>query len=316
MTLPQTQQAVLGGVTVSLSDPGGLAISLEPTGLRAPGCTYIEAMTSPRSQVDEILAELVDIYRRHRFDDLRLFGNPISAAQYRRMYHKVLKHARPPAEVLDWGCGAGHFSYGLARLGYRTSAYGFYDFPLRPLVQGEFDFTMGSLEDPVTIPYAEASFDAVVSVGVLEHVRETGGNERDSLGEVERILRPGGHFLCFHFPNRLSLIERLNRSLGGEHHHTYKYSGRDVRRLVEQAGLELEQIRRYGVLPRNVWNRLAGGRLGSWRLARAYGWTDDLLRLFLAPVAQNLMFVARKPVGSSGLRSGPEGPQTESEARS
>ncbi|HEX2180345.1 MAG TPA: class I SAM-dependent methyltransferase [Actinomycetota bacterium] len=245
-------------------------------------------------EVDEILAKVIAVHTSHGFEDLRLFKSLVSAEQYRRHYYKVREYVPAGSTVLDWGCGAGHFSFGLARLGYKTYGYGFYDFELRRFVPDGFDFTLGSLDDPVTIPFDDGYFDAVVSVGVLEHVRETGGNELASLREIHRILRPGGHFLCFHFPNRLSLMERLNTMLDAEHHHTYKYDRRDIERLCRQSGLELVEVHRYGALPRNVWNRLPESLGRSRAVVRAYNLADRLLGYPLSAVCQNYLFVARK----------------------
>jgi SAM-dependent methyltransferase len=251
-------------------------------------------MKAPARQVDEILAHITALHQEHGIEDLRLFKSRVSAEQYRRHYYKVSEYVPSGSTVLDWGCGAGHFSFGLAALGYKTYGYGFYDFELHRFVPDGFDFTRGSLDDPVTIPFDDDYFDAVVSVGVLEHVRETGGNEPASLREVQRILRPGGHFLCFHFPNRRSLMERLNMLLDGEHHHTFKYDRRDIERLCRQAELELVEVHRYGALPRNVWNRLPEGLGNSKAVARAYNVADRLLGYPLSAVCQNYLFVARK----------------------
>jgi 2-polyprenyl-6-hydroxyphenyl methylase/3-demethylubiquinone-9 3-methyltransferase len=54
------------------------------------------------------------------------------------------------------------------------------------------------------LPYADARFDAVVCVDVLEHVTDL---DR-VLAEMERVLRPGGLFL-FDTINRNTLIARL-----------------------------------------------------------------------------------------------------------
>lgn len=252
-------------------------------------------MKAPAQQVDKILQDVIALQAEHKIYDLRLFKSLVSADQYRRHYYKIARYVAPGSTVLDWGCGAGHFSYGLTKLGFRTSGYGFYDFELRRHLPADYDFSLGSFDDPVTIPYPDGHFDAVVSVGVLEHVRETGGNELGSMQEVARILRPGGHFLCFHFPNKRSLMEQLNVVLKAVHHHTYKYDRQNIEFLCLQSGLELLEVRRYGALPRNVWNKLPERYRNSKLIARAYNVADDLLALPLSITCQNYMFVARKP---------------------
>ncbi|MBQ4132690.1 MAG: methyltransferase domain-containing protein [Desulfovibrionaceae bacterium] len=45
------------------------------------------------------------------------------------------------------------------------------------------------------------------SIGVFEHVHETGGDQLASLKEISRVLKPEGFFLCFHLPNKYSWVE-------------------------------------------------------------------------------------------------------------
>jgi len=52
-------------------------------------------------------------------------------------------------------------------------------------------------------PYLD-KFDAVVSVGVLEHVKETGGSEIGSLREIFRILKLNGYLSVTTFPTSLA----------------------------------------------------------------------------------------------------------------
>ncbi len=247
-----------------------------------------------RTTVEEILKDVIRLQEKHGIEDLRLFKSLISAEQYRRHYEKVLQYVPLGAKVFDWGCGGGHFSFGLSRLGYRPYAYGFYDFELRRLIPNGFEFRQGSFEDPITIPYSDGYFDAVVSVGVLEHVRETGGDELSSMRELRRILVPGGYFLCFHFPNRLSLIEKVTAHVGSVHNHAFKYDRQAIHELCRIGGFEILEVQRYGALPRNMWNQFPERWRKSSRLARGYNLLDELLRYPLSPICQNYLFVARR----------------------
>lgn len=61
------------------------------------------------------------------------------------------------------------------------------DLPLESLPEG-FTFVQGSCAN---IPYADASFDVVISWGSVEHIA---GGYRRALDEVWRVLKPGGLF--------------------------------------------------------------------------------------------------------------------------
>jgi SAM-dependent methyltransferase len=251
--------------------------------------------SGPGPDDESILAELVALARRPDRELLQ-FGSLAGAYQYRRLYRMFRRHVPAGAEVLDWGAGNGHFSYFLTRAGYRTTG-----FSLDPcgfagwLGATEYGFVRGRLEEPVALPWPAETFDAVASVGVLEHVRETGGDEAQSLAEIARVLKPGGVFVAYHFPNQTSWIDLAARGLPGKHHHRFRYTPADVEALARGAGLERIETARYGLLPRNGIHRLLGPLRGSRAAARAYDALDGVLGIALGAIAQNHAFVARRP---------------------
>jgi len=87
-------------------------------------------------------------------------------------------------------------------------------------------------------------------VGVLEHVRETGGSEVGSLREILRILKLDGVFVCYHLPNQFSLIEFI-ASLLSNKYHKYRYTRQSIETLCQQSGFELLEIHSM-VLPKYV----------------------------------------------------------------
>ena len=251
------------------------------------------------------VAELYEDLRRIAPEAVEQFRSLPSASQYRKLYELTAAHVPPGASVLDWGCGRGHFTYYLLRRGYRVTAFSLEEPPelfalLSPEQRERLTFVRGN--DPVTLPFEGQSFDAVFSVGVLEHVRELGGTELDSLIEIRRVLRPSGCLVVYHLPSRHSPIEAVARVVhrrsdpaeGFKFHH-YRFTGREIARLVEDAGLELRAIGRYGLLPRNSANRLPGFARSSRGVASAFNAADAVLERVLAPLTQNFYFVAVTP---------------------
>jgi SAM-dependent methyltransferase len=243
-----------------------------------------------------VLTEIVQ--EASQDESLAQFRMLISAHQYLRLYRLVTRYVSPGNTVLDWGVGNGHFSYFLVRAGYTVSGFDFADYPkiCGALAPESFTYIKGSRADPVSLPYESQTFDAVVSVGVLEHVRETGGNEMASLHEIYRILKPKGIFLCFHLPNQYSWIEAVTRLIG-RWSHQYRYTSSGVLSLARCAGFEVVELQRYAILPRNIWWWGIPKSIGAlFQMARLYDHIDNSLSLLLSPICQNYLFVARKRV--------------------
>jgi len=244
----------------------------------------------------EILDSLVELNRSGRAKPLAKFKSIAGAHQYLKVYQLFRKYVPAGSRVLDWGAAGGHFSYFLARAGYRAAGYSFHPFDFATWLEDpSYEFSSGSPAEPVKLPYADASFDAVASIGVLEHVRQTGGSESASLSEIRRVLRPGGVFVCYHFPNRASWIELVASLRSGKHHHPYRFDKRDVLQLTREAAFELLHVERYGFLPRNTVHRLGESLATSPGFARAYDAADSALGKVFGPICQNWCFVARKP---------------------
>jgi 2-polyprenyl-3-methyl-5-hydroxy-6-metoxy-1,4-benzoquinol methylase len=64
-----------------------------------------------------------------------------------------------------------------------------------PIVE-RFGIQVEPIQHEYVLPYDSASFDALLSVGVLEHV----ANERASLAEIAQVLKPQGLFFASSFP--------------------------------------------------------------------------------------------------------------------
>jgi SAM-dependent methyltransferase len=114
----------------------------------------------------------------------------------------------PGARLLDLCCGHGRHAVPLAQLGYRVTGLD----RSRPLLdraaalaaaQGE---RVGLVRaDMRRLPFADASFDAVLNLFNAFGYLEDDAQDELVLGEVARVLRPGGRFLQ-ELANREALI--------------------------------------------------------------------------------------------------------------
>jgi 2-polyprenyl-3-methyl-5-hydroxy-6-metoxy-1,4-benzoquinol methylase len=226
----------------------------------------------------------------------RVQGSPIhlhsaqQMAEYRAAADRIA--AAHHAEVLDWGCGYGQLSAMLRERGVRVTSMD-YD----PDVDGTEvrrlerypDVEATYTGDPVTLPYADASFDAVLSMGVLEHV----SFPDDSLGELHRVLRPAGLVYCYKLPNRFSYLEAIARRTGQYYHGQLEqdtlWTVRAARAAFERRRFEVLEIRRMNMLPLTL-----PGRAATMLAPAIYGTSRAMSRVpGLNALATNVELIAR-----------------------
>ncbi len=141
--------------------------------------------------------------------------------------------------LLEVGCGIGVDSIQLAGRGFAVTAVDLTENALA--VAGQFaahrgasiDFRLGNAE---RLDFADESFDAVYSFGVLHHTPDI----QKSIDEVHRVLRPGGtaYVMLYHRDSLVNLVHRVLRlpyeSPVDRTDHcpvVYTFSRRGVRRL-------------------------------------------------------------------------------------
>ena len=110
---------------------------------------------------------------------------------------------KPGATVLDLGSGNGSIVKEYRGLGYE--AFGC-DFAFKEGPDVESLHSKGLIRlierEPYRLPFADDSFDVVISDQVFEHVK----NYDETLSEIRRVLKPEGISLHF-FPSRYTPIE-------------------------------------------------------------------------------------------------------------
>ncbi|MDX1502309.1 MAG: class I SAM-dependent methyltransferase [Thermoanaerobaculia bacterium] len=214
--------------------------------------------------------------RHYRRDEEWLLGRALPDLDGRRLLKTDLWDEAKNTRILSWLAGRGAACHGV---------------DISPPIVGSArrELAMrgrrlsGVVADVRALPYRDGIFDAVYSMGTVEHFEET----EHALTEIRRVLRPGGRAVIG-VPNRFDPFARpllvwLLHSLGLYGYGDEKcYSRRVLRRMLERAGLTVEWVD--GILFLPGWLRMLD--LACWTWARplakltavAVGFFDTLSR--------------------------------------
>lgn len=183
--------------------------------------------------------------------------------------YRLLRRSVRGRRVLEAGCGEGYGAYLLAAAGAdvvpvdydtHTTDHVRATYPGMPVVQGNL----------VSLPFADASFDLVVSLQTVEHLWDQPGFVR----ECVRVLRAGGR-LVLSTPNRHTFPS-------GNIFHTRELDARELDDLVSPYA-EVTRLSGLRHGPRlRAWEENHGD-LVSLQLERPPAdWSTDLVRLVSA----------------------------------
>ncbi len=150
--------------------------------------------------------------------------------------------------LLDLGTGFGRHAFEAAKRGAHVVAFDYADAELKEvrntfaamLVAGEVtaDSLRGTVRgDGTRLPFRDASFDRIIVSEVLEHIQD----DVRAIGEISRVLRPGG-VLAVTVPTWLP--EKINWMLADEYHapyvpggHVRIYAATELKAKLRAAGL-------------------------------------------------------------------------------
>ncbi|MBE7433574.1 MAG: class I SAM-dependent methyltransferase [Anaerolineales bacterium] len=157
-------------------------------------------------------------------------------------FEKIFKRHLPKRGlILEAGCGTAQLVVALNALGYNCLGLDYAVKTLRAAQQlaGPLRLMSGDL---TSLGFRDNAFDAIVSIGVVEHRRE--GLE-PFLDEKMRILKPGGVLLIsvpYFNPLRLWRAKRgaYAADVSGLDFYQYAYGRREFIQFLENAGFDIE----------------------------------------------------------------------------
>ncbi|MGC4190429.1 MAG: methyltransferase domain-containing protein [Thermomicrobiales bacterium] len=130
----------------------------------------------------------------------------------------IRRYVAPGSAILDVGCGTGVLAKRLAAKGYAVTGMDPFDGMLAYLRQRapEIHAVQGRGEQ---MPFADNTFDLAYCVAVMHHVADP-QDVHDTLKEMVRVTRPGGHILVWdHNPRNPYwplLMKRVPQDTGAE----------------------------------------------------------------------------------------------------
>lgn len=227
----------------------------------------------------------------------------------RKVLETILQHELTDAKrrsILSVGCGpAEGLKWLIPFAGEEGKVVGFDVEPAHARrLPPQVEFTVGTLED---VPFADASFDLVLALDVLEHLDD----DRAGLKEAVRLVKPGGLLLI--------TVPALPSLWGGQDvvsEHRRRYTKRTLTRLFDDVGLVDYQVNYFNTLlfpPTALvrWSRRAlglkdrarsdfeGSRPGLINevLAQVFSAESRLINYTSMPIGVSLVAKYKSPAG-------------------
>lgn len=198
------------------------------------------------SMIEETISKLYKAQLAIKHDPY-LYDHSCNKSVLRR-HLQVFKRYREfvSGKVLDWGCRHAVDACVIKMVfGNKVELFGcdIEEVPYKAF----FDFSnlnYTTILHPYRLPYEDDAFDTIVGSGVLEHVP----SDTESLKEIYRVLKPGGHFIITFLPNKFSYTEALSPVLGGTSHRR-KYTVKGIKTALLHNGFEPISVGRHQILP-------------------------------------------------------------------
>jgi SAM-dependent methyltransferase len=161
-----------------------------------------------------------------------------------RLLLDLLVASRPGRRILNAGAGQGTLSAKLESLGYEVTSAD--SSPAAVAVLQERVVGEVACADLTALPFPDERFDAAVLGEVLEHIPD----DRAALGEVARVVRPGGA-VAISVPANPKLFGRSDEWAG----HVRRYTRPELLEACRSAGLRVDRCLGWGFPVSRLYHR-------------------------------------------------------------
>jgi SAM-dependent methyltransferase len=190
----------------------------------------------------------------------------------------------PRARLLDAGCGTGGNLVSLRQAKYRD-VFGFDYSPHATTFWDERGLTRACIASTNEIPYAANTFDAVMSVDVLEIDTV---DEAKAIAELWRVTKPGGYMVLVVPAYKWMMTEEHHKAI----HASRRYTRREVAALLTRHPARLLRVTHFFAA---LFPAVAVYRLGLQRFSRpsADAAPRSELKPLPAPINETLAAITR-----------------------
>ena len=215
--------------------------------VRCGECTHLypHPMPFPQGDLATLYTDTEEYFSAHDVEEKKRLGRDLLEAIEEKLGRK--------GTLLDLGCGRGELLWAARDAGWNAAGVD----PSPAHLEWArnnlgIEARLGTIEDA---RFPSEHFDAITMGGVLEHLY----NPYETLGEVWRVLKPGGVFY-FDAPNEDGLYMRIGniyqRAQGRDWvvnlaptfapYHVQGFNSNSVRRLLERVGFEVSSLAIFG----------------------------------------------------------------------
>jgi ubiquinone/menaquinone biosynthesis C-methylase UbiE len=181
-------------------------------------------------------------FRFEKDDPMPLYSYPVLGKLYRERVELCLNALLPGERILEVGYGSGTSFLNLADLFKEIHGIDLHTHA-RSVTEAfqQYGLTTqlctGSL---LNLPYPDRTFDAVMCISILEHLRPN--DQAQAMSEVRRVLRPGGRFV-YGVPVERPLMQRGFNLLGYDIRQFHFSTEQDVAMAADQVFRRVEILR-------------------------------------------------------------------------
>lgn len=205
------------------------------------------------------IRRILDEYSQKDPENAYHMKSKLNCYRFEQQINLCAKLIPKKAKIVDMGCGWGHVCAVLSLMrpdlkiiGIDTKKGGVWEMIKKKKFKCDFE-----VMDALNTKFKKEMFDAVISFGVMEHVKD----ENKFLKEIRRILKKGGLNLVFNLPNKYSLNE-FGAKIVRIKSHKKRYVKKEIKELFEKNNFKNIKIRREFFIPAQV-NRISE-RLNSF----------------------------------------------------